>query len=373
MLFFLAVWLLVGALALGPAVFIYLYTKHKSSVSWPTIVDFSYRPKVSLIIPTYNEREIISYKLANTNSLSYPKDLLEIIIIDSNSTDDTVEIVKKFIQEKGLKTKILVEIERKGKSHALNYALPHCTGEIIVISDADCFWPRTILETAIPYLADPSVGAIGGPKTLFNSKQTWITRMEESYLKSANVIRAGESKAGSTLFFEGGFSAFKRAAIDEFDPYDTGSDDCGSIIGVIEKNYRAMLVKEAKFYSSFPSSFKGKISIKLRRINQLIRVFTKYLDLLFKGKINGTKSTVVPNICLYLISPIAFVTFIFLSIYLVFYFPWLLLVLVLLSIPPVRFYAYEVLESNFLIFISLIGVTFGKRFSVWAKPADRVW
>ncbi len=108
--------------------------------------------------------------------------------------------------------------------------------------------------------------------------------MEERYLKSANFVRVGESKAGSTVFFEGGFSAFKREALDEFDPYDTGSDDCGSIIGIIEKNYRAMLVKEANFYSSFPPSFKGKISIKLRRINQLIRVFAKYLDLLVKGK-----------------------------------------------------------------------------------------
>lgn len=374
MLFFLTVWFLFGALALGPAVFIYLYMKHKSSGSWPTIIDASYRPKVSIIIPTYNEREIISYKLSNSNSLSYPKNLLEIVIVDSNSSDDTVEIIKNFAQEeKSLKIKVLVENERKGKSHALNFALPHCTGEIIVISDADCFWPTNILETALPFLADPIVGAIGGPKTLFNSRQTWVTRMEENYLKSANFIRVGESKAGSTTFFEGGFSAFKREALEEFDPYDTDSDDCGSVIGIIEKNYRAMLVKEAKFYSSFPPSFKGKISIKLRRINQLIRVFAKYLDLLIKGKINGTKSTVIPNILLYLISPIAFVTFIFLSVYLFFSFPLLLVVFVFLLIPQVRFYFYEVLESNILIFVSLIAVSFGKRFSIWAKPDDRVW
>ncbi len=374
MLFLLAVWFLFAALSLGPAIFIFLYMRHKSSASWPTTIDKSYKPRVSIIIPTYNEQEIISYKLANTKSLTYPKNLLELIIVDSNSFDDTVEIIKSFSQEeKDLKTKILVENERKGKSHALNYALPHCTGEIIVISDADCFWPTNILEAALPFLADPTVGAIGGPKTLFNSRQTWVTRMEEDYLKSANFIRLGESKAGSTVFFEGGFSAFKRAALDEFDPYDTGSDDCGSLIGIIEKNYRAMLVKEAKFYSSFPSSFKGKISIKLRRINQLIRVFAKYLDLLVKGKINGTKSTVVPNIFLYLISPIAFVSFILLSMFLFFSFPFFLAFFVLLLIPKVRFYFYEVLESNILIFISLIAVSFGKKFSIWTKPDDRVW
>ncbi len=97
-----------------------------------------------------------------------PKSLLEIIIVDSNSSDDTVEIIKSFAQDqKDLKIKILVENERKGKSHALNYALPHCTGEVIVISDADCFWPTNILEAALPFLADPKVGAIGGPKNSF--------------------------------------------------------------------------------------------------------------------------------------------------------------------------------------------------------------
>ena len=140
--------------------------------------------------------------------------------------------------------------------------------------------------------------------------------MEETYLKSANFMRVGESKAGSTVFFEGGFSAFKKEALEKFDPYATGSDDCGTIIGVIEKNYRAMLVKDAKFYSSFPSTFRGKIDIKLRRINQLIRVFSKYFDSRVKGKVKSTKTTIIPNILLYLVSPIAFVIFYFLSAFL---------------------------------------------------------
>ena len=185
--------------------------KHKSNASWPTKVDRTYRPTVSIIIPTYNEAGIIGYKLENSGKLTYPKDLLQIVIVDSNSTDGTAEIIKAFAEkEKDLNIKLVVEQERNGKSHALNNALTYCSGEIVIISDADCFWPSDILEKAVPYLADPSVGAVGGPKILFNPKQTWITRMEESYLKSANYLRVGESKAGSTVFFEGGFSAFKR-------------------------------------------------------------------------------------------------------------------------------------------------------------------
>ena len=331
MVLFVLVWLFFGILALGPPAFIFLFMKHKAKTEWPTTIDKNYTPKVSIIIPTYNEADIINYKLANTSRLTYPKDLTEIVIVDSNSSDATAKIVKEFSEKENVNIKLLEEKERKGKSNALNYALANCTGEIIVISDADCFWPSDILEKALPFLADPTVGAIGGPKLLFNSKQTWITRMEESYLKSANALRLGESKAGSTVFFEGGFSAFKKEALERFDPYGTGSDDCGTVISVIEKNFRAMLVKEAKFYSSFPATFKGKISIKLRRTNQLIRVFGKYLDLLIKGKVKETKSTVVPNTLLYLVSPIAFMVLLFLTGYLVFIFPLLLVFIGLLS------------------------------------------
>ena len=374
MLFFLVVWFLFGALALGPPAFIFLYMKHKSNTSWPTKIDNAYKPSVSIIIPTYNEAAIIDYKLENSNRLTYPKNLLEIVIVDSNSTDKTVEIIKTFSEkQKKLNIKLIVEKERKGKSFALNNALKHCKGEIVVISDADCFWPSDILEKALPYLADPSVGAIGGPKILFNSKQTWITRMEEDYLKSANYLRLGESKAGSTVFFEGGFSAFKKEALDKFDPYITGSDDCGTIIGVIEKNYRAMLVKEAKFYSTFPATFRGKISVKLRRINQLLRVFAKYFELLLKGKVKSAKSTVIPNAILYLLSPIAFVIFLVLTTYLVVSYPILLLLFLLLFVPQVRFYFYQIFENNILLFFSIFAVAFGQKFSVWAQPDDRIW
>jgi len=373
-LLFLFFWLLFGFLAFAPPAFIYLYMKHKSKAEWPTKIDTSYKPKVSIIIPTYNEAEIIKYKLANTSRLSYPQNLLEIIVVDSNSSDGTTQLVEAFAkQNPHLNIKVIAEQKRKGKSHALNTALTHCTGEIIVISDADCFWPKDILTKALPYLADPSVGAIGGPKLLFNKDQTWITRMEQGYLKSANMLRLGESKAGSTLFFEGGFSAFRREALECFDPYQTGSDDCGTVLSVIEHDFRAMLVVDAKFYSSFPATFRGKISIKLRRTIQLVHVFLRYLGLLASGKAKNTRATVVPNTMLYLFSPLAFVVFVFFTLFILLSYPLLFAFFVFLLIPQVRFYTYQIVENNFLLFISNLAVLFGKKFSVWAKPDDRIW
>jgi len=372
-LIFWFLWLLFGIIALGPAAFIFFFMSRKAKQPWQIKINPNYKPKISVIVPTYNEASIIELKLANLKRLSYQENLIEILIVDSNSTDGTIEKVRKFVNENPEKPlRILMENERKGKSHALNYALSQCTGDVIVVSDADCFWPSDILEKAVPFLADQSVGAVSGPKILLNSNQTWITRMETAYLKSANALRLGESKAGSTLFFEGGFSAFKREAFEGFDLYRTGSDDCGTVVRVIEKGFRALLVPEAFFYSSFPVSFKEKLGIKLRRANQLVRLFWRYFCLLLKGKVKTTRITVVPNVFLYLFSPITFIILAFLSGFLAFSYPYLLLCLLILVVPKVRFYFYTILESNTLLFLAIFGVAIGRRFSVWNQPKDRI-
>ena len=147
-----------------------------------------------------------------------------------------------------------------------------------------------ILEKSMPFLADPTIGVIGGPKltpefepNMGNSNGKKLSQVCES-----SSVR--ESKSGSTPFFEGGFCAFKKNAIERFDPYSTGSDDCGTVIRVIENDYRAMLVPEAMFYSMFPLTLRNKLSVKLRRINQLIRVFAKYFHLVIKENSNLPKS-----------------------------------------------------------------------------------
>lgn len=373
-IFFFIALLLLGFLAFGPAAFIFYSMRKSSKKPWPTKIDGNYKPRVSILVPTYNESSIILFKLINLNRVKYPQDLMETIIVDSNSSDSTLEIIEQFLaKEPQVNLKILTEKSRKGKSNALNYGLNYCSGDVVIVSDADCFWPADILDKAMPFLADPMVGAISGPKILLNSEQTWVTRMEEAYLRSANFLRVGESKSGSTVFFEGGFSAFKKEAIDRFDAYETGSDDCGTVVSVIEKDFKAMLVPQAEFFSPFPVSFRGKIAIKSRRANQLVRLFGRYLYLIWKNRIKTAKKVIIPNVMLYLFSPIAFLAFVFLTFVWVINFPYLLIASLFLIIPSVRFYFYELLESNFLLSGSILAVLFGKRLSVWSQPDDRVW
>ncbi|MFX1300841.1 MAG: glycosyltransferase [Promethearchaeota archaeon] len=346
--------------------------KNAANKPWRLKIDQGYKPKVSILVPTYNEASIIGFKLENLSRLEYPKEMTQIILVDSNSDDQTLLIANNFVKQRPkMKVQVLTESERRGKSAALNCALKHCEGDVIIVSDADCFWPSDALEKALPFLADPNVGAISGPKILLNPEQSWITRTEDAYLNSANLLKLGESKIGSTLLFEGGFSAYKKDVIEAFDPYGTGSDDSGTVIKVVESSSRAILVPEARFFSAFPTTWKGKMGIKTRRANQLVRVFSRYAALLLRKRVKNSKRVISQNLLVYLVSPTLFILLLVTAIPVLMAFPYIGALLAIFLVPRVRTYLFETVQSYLVLFLSILSVALGKKIIAWDKPEDR--
>jgi len=371
-MFVVFLWVIFGSLSFGILGINITLLRRDAVKPWRLKIDRNYLPKVTILVPTYNESDVIHFKLENLRKLDYPKEFLQIIIVDSNSNDNTVNVVDDFAQRHPeLKIEVLKENKRAGKSAALNSALSHAKGELIVVSDADCFYPSDILRKSVPYMSDPKVGAISGPKILLNSEASEIAKNEESYLKSMNSAKLGESKLGFTPLFEGGFSAYRRNVLASFDPYQTGSDDCGTVIKLAENSYNALLVPEAAFFTTFPLKWKERLSIKIRRANQLIRVFSKYLSLFLRGRLNHGKRGILANILVYLFCPFFFVSFLILTVAIFIAYPYLALLMLLLLIPKIRFLLVEVFQSYFVLFFSALAVIFKKNFLIWKQPADR--
>jgi cellulose synthase/poly-beta-1,6-N-acetylglucosamine synthase-like glycosyltransferase len=114
------------------------------------------KDKVSIVIPTKNNGDIIEKCLKSIQNLDYPKDKLEVIIVDGYSTDNTVEIAKKY----GCK----IIFENKGTiSYARDVGVKHAKGDFIAFTDADCVVDRNWIKELIKHFNDEKVAGVGGP------------------------------------------------------------------------------------------------------------------------------------------------------------------------------------------------------------------
>ena len=134
-------------------------------------------PKFSIIVPTKDEEAVIGRCLNGLLDLDYPKDKLEIIIVDGNSTDCTCKVCSEFSAKYPGIFKIINEKESKGKPAALNLALPYVTGEIVGAFDADSLPEKDVLRKAASYFNDKQVMAVQGRTTSLNEKKNILTRV----------------------------------------------------------------------------------------------------------------------------------------------------------------------------------------------------
>src|SRR5699024_5071835 len=137
-------------------------------------------PKVSILVPAHNEEVVIEDTIQSMLRLNYPKDKLEVIIINDNSSDKTGMIIDRYAEYYPIVKAVHTQPPRagKGKSSALNQGLERSTGEIIVVYDAD----NTPEPDAVRYLAlglmnDDNAGAMVGKFRVINAKESLLTRL----------------------------------------------------------------------------------------------------------------------------------------------------------------------------------------------------
>jgi len=254
-------------------------------------LDESYYPIVSLIIPTYNEEACIEEKIVNSLSLDYPKDKLEIIVVDSGSTDRTREIIKKY-SKNGV---ILYEQQKRmGKASAINLGLKRAKGEIIIVTDANAIFHNDVIKKIVRHFADKNVGGVEGKYILKTKKKTDVGEGEKTFRKFESFLKKYESLVDSTVSMVGEISAFRRDIIDSLDG-SCIAEDFDLSIRVRKKGYRLIHDPEAIVWEPAPANIKDEIIQKSRRIVGTIQVLFKHKDVLFNPKYGVYGCFILPS------------------------------------------------------------------------------
>jgi len=136
-------------------------------------------PTVTVLIPAHNEAVVIRRTLQSMVRLNYPKDLLQIIVINDNSTDKTGKIAREFAEKHMFIQVVDTKPPQagKGKSSALNFALDYVEGEYIVVYDADNTPERdSVYHLVLCLENDPKAGAAVGKFRVSNAQKNLLTR-----------------------------------------------------------------------------------------------------------------------------------------------------------------------------------------------------
>ena len=224
-------------------------------------------PAISLLIPAYNEGDVIARKIENSLALDYPADALEIVIASDGSTDQTVEIAQSV---GGDRVRVLAFPENRGKVAILNASVPELRGEVIVFSDAPATLEPGSVRKLVENFGDPTVGAVSGLYKVVKPDQVNIGASEDFYWKYETFLKVQESRLGSTLGGHGHLHAIRKTLY-PFPPPGTINDDYVIPVSVLARGYRAVYEPSAIVYEEARemTGFGRRVRIMAGNIQQL--------------------------------------------------------------------------------------------------------
>jgi cellulose synthase/poly-beta-1,6-N-acetylglucosamine synthase-like glycosyltransferase len=222
---------------------------------------------VSILIPAYNEERIIAAKIENALALDYPADKMEIIVA-SESSDATDDIVRGFVATHGARVKLLTSPIRRGKVANLHRAVPSSTGELLVFTDANAMFKRDALRLLVRNFADPRVGAVSGRLVLKVPGRSPSGTAEQAYWGLEMMIKRASGALGSLPGANGSMFALRRGVYRPISEHR--GDDFELPIRAIIDGHASILELEAISEEETSQKYRQEYRRKVRIINWMI-------------------------------------------------------------------------------------------------------
>lgn len=217
-----------------------LYYKHRGWATSRPVRRFENLPRVTVQLPIYNEQFVVEQLIESVCRLDYPRDLLEIQVLD-DSTDETTAIARAAVAHwasKGLPVEYLHRQQREGyKAGALRVGLLRASGELIAVFDADFSPGRDFLHQTVHYFTDSKVGAVQARWVFRNRDESLLTRIQAMLLDGHFVFEHGaRARSGRFFNFNGTAGVLRRAMIE-----DAGGWQDDTLTEDTDLSYRAQL------------------------------------------------------------------------------------------------------------------------------------
>ncbi|HYU26632.1 MAG TPA: glycosyltransferase [Thermoanaerobaculia bacterium] len=245
-------------------------------------------PFVSIIVPAFNENEVIQASLSSLLELRYP--YYEIIAVDDGSTDGTYEKMREF---EGNHYGVRVSVFRKensGKADTLNYGIRRSKGPIVVCMDSDSRLTPAALRYAVRHFNDRHVGAVAGNVKVINRHNIWTKLQALEYIEGLNIVRRAQAFWRTVNVIPGPIGIFRRAAIEGTGGYDsdTFAEDFDMTVKILADGWKIHYEPKAVAYTEAPEELLDVIKQRYRWSRGILQALRKQKHLLTRTNVHIT-------------------------------------------------------------------------------------
>ena len=223
-------------------------------------------PKVSVIVPAHNEELTLEKTCRSVFALDYPRELLELIIVNDGSTDRTLKIASAIKRSSKSSVKVLSQ-ENFGKWKAMNAGIAASSGEFVACLDADSTIRKDALDKMLPYFSGPEIAVVlpmlyvDSPKNLLQKVQWHEYVINMFYRKVAGFLNCIHVAPGP-------FSLYRKSVLLEIGGFREGfkTEDLEICMRLQSRHYKIMQITETEAYTEAPSTL-GELYKQRKRWN----------------------------------------------------------------------------------------------------------
>jgi hyaluronan synthase len=233
-------------------------------------------PKVTVIIPAYNEGAMVEKSIYAVTASNYPMDKLEIICIDDGSKDDTWHYISRVQRRFPKLIKAVQFPQNRGKKAGLYAGFTQGSGDIFITIDSDSVIEKdTLRQVVAPMMQDPQIGAVAGNVKVYNRHQCLVGKMlAVRFVLSFDFLRASQSWYGMVTCTPGALSAYRRdAVLPHVDAWLNQtflgspchhSEDRALTNFVLRSGFYSVYQRTAVVHTLVPETYKGLCKMYLR-------------------------------------------------------------------------------------------------------------
>jgi len=259
------------------------YSEFKNEKSKIRLSEFPY---VSVIIPTYNEENCIKQTAESVLALNYPREKLELIMVNDGSTDNTLEVMEQLKKRYSKRNIRIISHKNMGKAASMNKAIWRAKGEYFACLDADSTVDRNNLRKMIAMFQKDSTLAIVTPAMKVKEPKTWLQKFQRlEYITSLFFMRI-MGHFDMIYVAPGPFSVYKKSIVKKLGGFEIGNltEDMEIAYRMQRHHYKIRQCFDAYVHTIAPKSLRELYKQRNRWYKGGLINFVKYRNIFFNPK-----------------------------------------------------------------------------------------